>query len=40
MGDKDYVLLRGDNEAAVHSVRRCCGVRSPGRELSCALWER
>ena len=25
MGGRDYVLLRGDNEPAVHWVRRCRG---------------
>ena len=29
MGDRDCVLLRGDNEAAVHWVRRCRGGKEP-----------
>ena len=38
VGDKDCVLLRSDNEAAVHWVRRRRGggVRSFDRGLSCA----
>ena len=34
--DKDCVLLRGDNEVAVHWVRRCRGARNLDRGLSCA----
>ena len=35
VGDRDCVLLRGRNEAAVHWVRRCRGGKEPHRGLSC-----
>ena len=36
VGDKDCVLLRSDNEAAIQWMRRCQGVRSFDRGLSYA----
>ena len=33
VGDKDCVLLQGDNNAVVHSVRRCRGVCMYGHHL-------
>ena len=36
VGDKDCVMLRSDNEAAIQRMRGCQGVRSFDRGLSCA----
>ena len=35
VGDKDCVLLRSDNEVVIQWMRRCQGVRSFDRGLSC-----